>query len=115
MHLKPIINGVQNSTFWALINSSGGGEEVSPEGSEDSCSTDGGEEVPRSTASHGKGKVPYTREDKGRCKQRESTPKLKCFLCDGSHLTRKCPKRKALSALIEKSEKRMEDARLGSI
>ena len=88
---------------------------MSPEGSEDSCSTDGGEEVPRSTASHGKGKVPYTREDKGRCKQRESTPKLKCFLCDGSHLTRKCPKRKALSALIEKSEKRMEDARLSSI
>ena len=93
----------------------GGGEEVSPKGSEDDCSTDGGEEVPRSTARHGKGKVFYTRKYKGKCKQRESTPKLKCFLCGGPHLTRECPKRKALSTLIEKSEKTMEDARLGSI
>ena len=30
-------------------------------------------------------------------------------------MTRECPKRKALSTLIEKSEKAMEDARLGSI
>ena len=42
-------------------------------------------------------------------------PKLKCFLCDGLHLTRECPQRKALRTLIEKSEKKMEDARLGSI
>ena len=45
---------------------SGGGEEVSPRGSEDDYSTDGGEEVPRSTARHGKGKVSYTRKDKGK-------------------------------------------------
>ena len=98
-----------------VSHNSGGGEEVSPRGSEDDCSTDGGEEMPRSTARHGKGKVSYTRKDKDKRKQRESTPKLKCFLCDGSHLTRECPKRKALSILIEKSEKTMEDARLGSI
>ena len=98
-----------------VSHNSGGGEEVSPRGSEDDCSTDGGEEVPRSTAKHGKGKVSYTRKDKGKRKQRESMPKLKCFLCDGSHLTRECPKRKALNTLIEKSEKTMEDARLGSI
>ena len=98
-----------------VSHSSGGGEEVSPGGSEDSYSTDGGEEVPRNTARYGKGKVPYTRKDKGRRKQRESTPKLKCFLCDGQHLTRECPKRKALSALIEKNEKTTEDACLGSI
>ena len=96
-----------------VSHSSGGGEEVSPRGSEDDCSTDGGEEVPRSTARHGKGKV--SRKDKGKRKQWESTPKLKCFLCDGPHLTRECPNRKALSTLIEKSEKTMEDARLGSI
>ena len=71
--------------------------------------------MPRSTARHGKGKVSYTRKDKGKRKQRESTPKLKCFLCDGPYLTRECPKRKALSTLIEKSEKTMEDARLSSI
>ena len=98
-----------------VSHSSGGGEEVSPRETEDDCSTDGGEEVPRSTARHGKGKVFYTRKDKGKRKQRESTPKLKCFLCDGPHLTRECPKRKALSTLIEKSEKTMEDASLGSI
>ena len=98
-----------------VSHSSGGGEEVSPKGSEDDCSTDGGEELPRSIARHGKGKVSYTRKDKGKRKQHESMPKLKCFLCDGPHLTRECPKRKALSTLIEKSEKTMEDARLGSI
>ena len=70
--------------------------------------------MPRSTTKHGKGKVSYTRKDKGKRKQQESTPKLKCFLCDGPHLTRECPKRKA-PTLIEKSEKTMEDARLGSI
>ena len=73
---------------------------------------DGREEVPPSTARYGKVKVPYTREDKGK---RESAPKLKCFLCDGLHLTRECPKRKALSALIKKNEKAEEHARLGSI
>ena len=76
-----------------VSHSSSGGEEVSPKGSEEDCSTDGGEEVPRSTARHGKGKVSYTRKDKGKRKQRESTPKLKCFLCDGPHLTRELGKR----------------------
>ena len=98
-----------------VSHNSGEGEEVSPKGSEDDCNTDGGEEVPRSTAMHGKGKVSYTRKDKGKRKQRESMPKLKCFLCDGPNLTREFPKRKALSTLIKKSEKTMEDARLGSI
>ena len=71
--------------------------------------------MPRSSTRHGKGKVSYTRKDKGKHKQRESMPKLKYFLCDGKHLTRECPKRKALSTLIEKSEKTMEDASLGLI
>ena len=98
-----------------VSHNSGRGEEVSPRETEDDCSTDGGEEVPHSTTRHEKGKMSYTRKDKGKRKQRESTQKLKCFLCDGPHLTRECPKRKALSTLIEKSEKTMEDARLGSI
>ena len=98
-----------------VSHSSGGGEEVSPRETEDDCNTDGGEEVPRNTARHGKGKVSCTRKDKGKRKKREFTPKLKCFLYDGLHLTRECPKRKALSTLIEKSKKTMEDARLGSI
>ena len=49
-----------------VSHNSSGGEEMSPKGSEDDCSTDGGEEVPRSTAMHGKGKVSYTRKDKGK-------------------------------------------------
>ena len=93
----------------------GGREEVPPEGSEDSRNTDGREEVPHSIARYGKGKVPYIREDKGRSKQREYAPKLKCFLCNDLHLARECPKRKALSALIQKNEKTTEDASLGSI
>ena len=104
-----------NNKSSRVSHSSGRGEEVSPRETKDDCSTDGGEEVPHSTARHEKGKVSYTRKDKGKCKQRESTPKLKCFLCDGPHLTRECSKRKALSTLIEESEKMMEDARLGSI
>ena len=75
----------------------------------------GGEEVPLSTTRYGKGKVPYTREDKGKRKQQECAPKLKCFLCDGPQLTRECPKRKALSALIKINEKAEEDACLSSI
>ena len=98
-----------------VSHSSSGGEEVFPRGSEDDCSTNGGEEVPRSTSKHGKSKVSYTRKDKVKRKQQESTPKLKCFLCDGLHLTREFPKRKALNTLIEKSEKTVEDACLGSI
>ena len=39
-----------------VSHSSGGGEVVSPRGSEDDYSTEGGEEVSRSTSRHGKGK-----------------------------------------------------------
>ena len=75
-------------------------------GSKGSHITGGGEEVPPNTARYGKGKVPYTREDKGKRKQREFAPKLKCFLCDGPHLTRECPKRKSPSALSTKMRRR---------
>ena len=68
-----------------------------------------------SIARHGKGKVPYNR-DKGKGKQREFAPKLKCFTCNGSHLAMECPKREAFNALIMKSEKEDEDeARLSSM
>ena len=98
-----------------VSHSLGGREEVSPEGSEDSHDRDGREEVPPSTAWYGKGKLPYTKEDNGNFKQQESTPKLKCFLYDGPHLERECPKRKALSDLIKKNKKVEEEGRLGSI
>ena len=36
--------------------------------------------------------------------RKKFTPKIKCFLCDGPHWARDCPKRKALSAMIEERE-----------
>ena len=77
------------------------------EGSEDSNTTGGGEEVSPNTVNYRKGKVPYNGKDKGKDMQRESMPKLKCFICDDPHLAREFPKREALSALIEKSERGM--------
>ena len=59
--------------------------------------------------------MPYNR-DKGKGKQWESAPRLRCFICDCSHLTRVCLKREALKALIKKNEKEEdEEARLSSI
>ena len=54
--------------------------------------------------------------DKGKGNQWESAPRLRCFICDGSHLIRVCLKREALKALIKKNEKKEEEeARLSSI
>ena len=64
---------------------------------------------------YGKGKVPYTREDKGKGKQREFGTRLRCFIWDGPHLVREFPKREALNALINKREMAEEDACLGSM
>ena len=38
-----------------------------------------------------------------------------CFICDGLHLARECLNRKALNALIKKSEKEEEDVRSSSM
>ena len=50
--------------------------------------------------------MPYN-PDKGKGKRRESIPKLKCFICDGSYLESECFKKEVLNALIRKSEERM--------
>ena len=43
-------------------------------------------------------------------------PKLKCFICDSSHLAMECLKREALNALIMKRKKEEEEeAHLGSM
>ncbi|RVW52988.1 hypothetical protein CK203_072671 [Vitis vinifera] len=46
--------------------------------------------------------------------RKEFTPKIKCFLCDGPHWARDCPKRKALSAMIEEKEQE-DEAHMGSM
>ncbi|RVW12133.1 Retrovirus-related Pol polyprotein from transposon 17.6 [Vitis vinifera] len=71
--------------------------------------------------------VDYRREDsskpkpsskgnqaKGKDKRKEFTPKTNCFLCDGPHWARDCPKRKALNAMIKEKEKE-GDAQVGSL
>ncbi|GFY91426.1 hypothetical protein Acr_07g0016220 [Actinidia rufa] len=44
-------------------------------------------------------------------------PKLACFLCDGNHFARDCPKRAKLSALIqdEEEEPHDEETKMGSL
>lgn len=45
-------------------------------------------------------------------------PPIKCFLCEGPHRARKCPKRNKLSALMEQKEgssKKGEEASMGSL
>ena len=49
-------------------------------------------------------KTSNAKEDKG--KWEEFTLKTSCFLCDSSHWTWDCPKRKTLKAMIDKKEKK---------
>ncbi|GFZ06587.1 hypothetical protein Acr_18g0007570 [Actinidia rufa] len=59
---------------------------------------------------HNKGKPSYD-------KVGGDKPKLRCFLCDGPHLVRECPKRAKLSALIqdEEEESHDEETKMGSL
>ena len=57
-----------------------------------------------------------TKEGKSRDRRRDFKPKTNCFLCDGPHWARECPKRKALNALIEReTEQEGDDAHMGSM
>ena len=64
----------------------------------------------------------FKSRDKGkeRGERDSSKPRVKCFICDGPHWARECPKRKALSALVasEHDQAGVEDdegARMGSL
>ncbi|RVW78553.1 hypothetical protein CK203_049785 [Vitis vinifera] len=83
---------------------------------EDSHTTGGGDEVPRdhNAPKKGSGKTPNFREGRGKAEKKEFTPKIKCFLCEGLHCAHNCPKRKALSAMIEES-KQEDEAHMGSM
>ena len=80
------------------------------ESSKDSHATSRGDEVSRdcNTPKMGSSKTPNFWKGKGKTKRKEFMPKIKCFLCDGPHLARNCPKRKALSAMIEEKEQENE-------
>ncbi|GFY82540.1 hypothetical protein Acr_02g0007800 [Actinidia rufa] len=57
----------------------------------------------------------HSRFNKG--KRNGDKPKLSCFLCDGNHFARDCPKRAKLAALIrdDEEEPRQEEAKVGSL
>ncbi|KAJ9682540.1 hypothetical protein PVL29_018458 [Vitis rotundifolia] len=92
------------------------GDSSKVESLEDSHTTGGGEEASRDhyAPRMGSGKTPNVREGKGKAEKKEFTPKIKCFLCDGPHWARDCPKRKALSAMIEEMEQE-DEAHMGSM
>ena len=57
-----------------------------------------------------------SREGKSGDRRRDFKPKANCFLCDGPHWARECPKRKALSAMIEReTEQEGDDTHMGSM
>ncbi|RVW60583.1 hypothetical protein CK203_064970 [Vitis vinifera] len=92
------------------------GDSSKIESLEDSHAMGGGDEVPRdhNAPKNGSGKTPNVREGRGKAEKKEFTPKIKCFLCDGPHWARDCPKRKALSAMIEEREQE-DEAHMGSM
>ncbi|KAJ9705658.1 hypothetical protein PVL29_003632 [Vitis rotundifolia] len=92
------------------------GDSSKVESLEDSHTTGGGDEASRDhyAPRMGSGKMPNVGEGKGKAERKEFTPKIKCFLCDGPHWARDCPKRKALSAMIEEMEQE-DEAHMGSM
>ncbi|RVW82095.1 hypothetical protein CK203_052512 [Vitis vinifera] len=92
------------------------GDSSKTESLEDSHAMGGGDEVPRdhNAPKKGSGKTPNDQEGRGKAERKEFTPKIKCFLCDGPHWARDCPKRKALSAMIEEREQE-DEAHMGSM
>ncbi|RVW58436.1 hypothetical protein CK203_114983 [Vitis vinifera] len=92
------------------------GDSSKVESFEDSHAMSGGDEVPRdhNAPKKGSGKTPNVQEGRGKAERKEFTPKIKCFLCDGPHWARNCPKRKALSAMIEEREQE-DETHMGSM
>ncbi|WKA11497.1 hypothetical protein VitviT2T_028991 [Vitis vinifera] len=92
------------------------GDSSKDESLEDSHAMGGGDEVPRdhNAPKKGSGKTSNVREGRDKAERKEFTPKIKCFLCDGPHWARDCPKRKALSAMIEEREQE-DEAHMGSM
>ncbi|RVW19374.1 hypothetical protein CK203_117734 [Vitis vinifera] len=92
------------------------GDSSKVESLEDSHAMGGGDEVPRdhNAPKKGSGKMSNVREGRDKAERKEFTPKIKCFLCDGPHWARDCPKRKVFSAMIEEREQE-DEAHMGSM
>ncbi|RVX18933.1 hypothetical protein CK203_007040 [Vitis vinifera] len=92
------------------------GDSSKVESLEDSHAMGGGDEFQGTTMLLKKrsGKTSNVREGRDKAERKEFTPKIKCFMCDGPHWARDCPKRKALSAIIEEREQE-DKAHMGSM
>ena len=92
------------------------GKSSKVESLEDSPTMGGEDKVSRdhNAPRMGSGKTPNVQEGRGKAERKEFTPKIKCFLCDGPHWARDCPKRKVLSAMIEEREQE-DKAHMGSM
>ena len=79
--------------------------------------TGGGDRGHRSNnTKKGSSAASTSREGKSGDKRRDFKPRNNCFLCDGPHWARDCPKRKALSAMIERETvQEDDDAHMGSM
>jgi hypothetical protein len=78
----------------------------------------GGDKDKQFQHKEGGGKPPKGKEWKRDYKQDgkgESKPKDNCFLCNGPHWARDCPKRKALNALLEEQDSQEEEANMGCL
>lgn len=51
----------------------------------------------------------------GETSQKKDRPSPKCFICDGPHYARECPKRSILSALAKEGDQEQEEIRLGAL
>ena len=92
------------------------GDSSKVESLEDSHATGGRDEVSKNhnALRMGSGKTPNIREGRVKAERKEFMSKIKCFLCDGPHWARDCPKRKALHAMIKEREQE-DETHMGSM
>ena len=76
----------------------------------------GGDRWYKNDTKEGSNAASTSRDDKGGDRRRDFKPRTNCFLCDGPHWARQCPKRKALSAMIEReTEQEGDNNHMGSM
>ena len=76
----------------------------------------GGDKWYKNDTKEGSNAASTSRDDKGGDRRRDFKPRSNCFLCDGPHWARQCPKRKALSAMIEReTEQEGDNTHMGSM
>ena len=76
----------------------------------------GGDRWYKNDTKEGSNTASTSRDDKGGDRRRDFKPRTNCFLCDGPHWARQCPKRKALSAMIEReTEQEGDNTHMGSM